>query len=424
MDVNFLKAMTQKIQLVPSGIPLVDLTWRGLYRGGSYFLIGPRKSGKTILALQFAKKCAEQNEVCLFFTSIRPKDLLILAASIDFDLQHYMNQNQIIVVRVTPPEDLEEIENPDEYLAEYISDIVPVVNQYNPSKLIFDSLTQFANIKDLKLLRKTFLKSIEGIEDSGITSLFTISEPANPVAKGIVDLLTEIATGVIHLEKQSYVLNKENPGLMTINPNLGHSEGKFSTNYFIEPNKGITVDYLQDEDEEEKEPSEIIEESEEDKYQLISEIEEPETTLDLSDEYSLDEFELIINNQIALYQLTGKVFRLISIRLDESPEQQRLITLNQLRNAVRLSADKKDKICTIGNKILIMFLHDTVNAVPELVTKIRSNLVNDDVLLVRAMSEVISIYSIVIDKEIKDAKEMISRMLNNESTNLEKNPHS
>jgi circadian clock protein KaiC len=424
MDVNFLKAMTQKIQLVPSGIPLVDLTWRGLYRGGSYFLIGPRKSGKTILALQFAKKCAEQNEVCLFFTSIRPKDLLILAASIDFDLQRYMNQNQIIVVRVTPPEDLEEIENPDEYLAEYISDIVPVVNQYNPSKLIFDSLTQFANIKDLKLLRKTFLKSIEGIEDSGITSLFTIGEPANPVAKGIVDLLTEMATGVIQLEKQSYVLNKENPGLMTINPNLGHSEGKFSTNYFIEPNKGITVDYLQDEDEEEKEPSEIIEESDEDKYQLISEIEEPETTLDLSDEYSLDEFELIINNQIALYQLTGKVFRLISIRLDESPEQRRLITLNQLRNAVRLSADKKDKICTIGNKILIMFLHDTVNAVPELVTKIRSNLVNDDILLVRAMSEVISIYSIAIDKEIQDAKEMISRILNNESTNLEKNPHS
>ena len=418
MDVNFLKAMTQKIQLVPSGIPLVDLTWRGLYRGGSYFLIGPRKSGKTILSLQFAMKCAEQNEVCLFFTSIRPKDLLILAASIDFDLQHYMNQNQIIVVRVTPPENLEEVENPDEYLAEYISDIVPVVNQYNPSKLIFDSLTQFVNIKDSKLLRKTFLKSIEGIEDSGITSLFTLSEPANPVAKGIVDLLTELATGVIHLEKQSYILNKENPGLMTINPNLGHSEGKFSANYFIEPNKGITVDYLPTEEEE---PSADINKEGEEKYKLISEIEEPVTVIDLSDEYSLEEFELIINNQIALYQLTGRIFRLISIRLDEGPVQQKLISLNQLRNAVRLSTDKKDKVCTVGNKILILFLHDMENAVAELVTKIRSNLVNDDVLLVRAMSEVISIYSIVVDKEVKDAKEMISRILNNESTNLEKN---
>jgi circadian clock protein KaiC len=424
MDVKFQIAMTQKIQLVPSGIPLVDLTWRGLYRGGSYFLIGPRKSGKTILALQFAKKCAEESEVCLFFTSIRPKDLMILAASIDFDLQHYMNQNLIIVVRVTPPEELEEVENPDQYLAEYISDIVPVVNQYNPSKIIFDSLTQFVNIKDSKLLRKTFLKSIEGIEDAGVTSLFTLSEPANPVAKGIVDLLTELSTGVIHLEKQSYILNQENPGLMTINPNLGHSEGKFSANYFIEPNKGIKVDYLSNDEEEEKEISEIIKESDEDKYQLISEIEEPVSTLDLSDEYNLDEFELIINNQIALYQLTGKIFRLISIRLDESPEQQKLITLNQLRNAVRLSADKKDKTCTVENKVLILFLHDSVNAVPELVAKIRNNLANDDKNLIRAMSDFISIYSIVVDKEIKDAKAMISSILNNESTNIEKNTRS
>jgi circadian clock protein KaiC len=424
MDVKFQIAMIQKIQLVPSGIPLVDLTWRGLYRGGSYFLIGPRKSGKTILALQFAMKCAEQNEVCLFFTSIRPKDLMILAASINFDLQHYMNQNLIIVVRVTPPENLEEVEKPDEYLAEYISDIVPVVNQYNPSKLIFDSLTQFVNIKDSKLLRKTFITSIEGIEDTGITSLFTLSEPANPVAKGIVDLLTELATGVIHLEKKSYVLNKENPGLMTINPNLGHSEGKFSANYFIEPNKGIMVDYLADEEELKNESSQAIDESDDHKYKLISEIEEPETSLDLSDEYTLGEFELIINNQIALYQLTGKIFRLISVRLDESIAKRKLITLNQLRNAIRLSADKKDKVCTVGNKILILFLHDTVNAVPEFVAKMRSNLAKDDKDLVRAMSEVISIYSIVVDEEMKDAKAMISNFLNNESTNLEKNPNS
>ena len=238
--------MTKKIQLLPSGIPLVDLAWRGLYRGGSYFLIGPRKSGKTILALQFAMKSAEQNEVCLFFTSMRPKDLMILAASINFDLQHYMNKNLIIVVRVTPPEELEEVENPDEYLAEYISDIVPVVNQYSPSKLIFDALTQFVNIKNAKLLRSTFLKTIENIEDIAITSLYTLSEPANPVSRSIVDLLTELATGVIQLEKKADVVDKKNPGVMTINPNLGHSEGIFSANYFIEPNKGISTDYRPD----------------------------------------------------------------------------------------------------------------------------------------------------------------------------------
>ena len=105
--------MKKKIQLLPSGIPLVDQAWGGFYRGGSYLLVGARKSGKTILALQYAMECAMRNEVCLYFTSVRPKDLLINAASIDFDLQHYMNENLVIVVKVTPPANINLAEKPD-----------------------------------------------------------------------------------------------------------------------------------------------------------------------------------------------------------------------------------------------------------------------------------------------------------------------
>src|SRR3990170_4832009 len=151
--------MTNRIQLLPSGIPLVDSAWGGFYRGGTYFLIGPRKSGRTLLALQYALECAQQKEVCIFFTSARPKDLMIHAASIDFDLQHYMNQNLIIVVRVTPPVNLEEVEDPDSYLSEYMKDIVPVVEQYQPNKLVFDELTYFVGFKNLKLLNEVFLQT-------------------------------------------------------------------------------------------------------------------------------------------------------------------------------------------------------------------------------------------------------------------------
>src|SRR5512147_2191525 len=95
--------MKKKIQLVSSGISIVDNAWGGFYRGGTYLLVGPRKSGRTLLGLQFAKESIKQKEICLYFTSMRPKDLMIQAASIDFDLQNYMNQNQVIVVRVAPP---------------------------------------------------------------------------------------------------------------------------------------------------------------------------------------------------------------------------------------------------------------------------------------------------------------------------------
>ena len=237
--------MTKKIQLFPSGIPLVDSAWGGLYRAGTYFLIGPRKSGRTLLALQYALECAQRKEVCLFFTSMRPKDLMIHAASINFDLQHYMNQNLIIVVRVTPPEELFEVADSDTLLTEYIKDIVPVVEQYNPNKIVFDELTPFIGFKDLKFLRDTFLNTIEGIEDAGITSLYLLSEPANPASQAIIDTLVDCSTGIIGLQKKAEVIDKYHSGIMTITPNVGHTEGKFSANYYIEPYKGTRLTIFQ-----------------------------------------------------------------------------------------------------------------------------------------------------------------------------------
>src|SRR3990172_5971730 len=147
--------MKQKIQIIQSGIPLVDKAWGGFYRGGTYLSVGARKSGRTLLSLQFAMECARQKEVCLYFTSMRPKDLMIQAASIDFDLQAYMNQNLIIVVRVAPPADLYEVGNPAEFLVEYMNDIVTVVEQYQPNKIVFDELTPFIGFNDLSMLQKS-----------------------------------------------------------------------------------------------------------------------------------------------------------------------------------------------------------------------------------------------------------------------------
>ncbi|MFN3695250.1 MAG: RAD55 family ATPase, partial [Ignavibacterium sp.] len=119
--------MKKAVQLFPSGISIIDSAWGGLYRGGTYLLVGERKTGKTLLSIQFAVETAKQKEVCLFFTNTRPKDLMIQAASIDVDLEYYMNQNFIIVVRVAPPPDISQFANRDDYLGEYLSDIITVV---------------------------------------------------------------------------------------------------------------------------------------------------------------------------------------------------------------------------------------------------------------------------------------------------------
>ncbi len=412
--------MTKKIQLFPSGIPLVDFAWGGLYRAGTYFLIGPRKSGRTLLALQYALECAQRREVCLFFTTMRPKDLLIHAASIDFDLQHYMNQNLIIVVRVTPPEDLQEVDDPDTHLAEYIKDIVPVVKQYNPNKIVFDELTPFIGFKDLKFLKNIFLHTIDGIENTEITSLYVLAEPANPASQNIIDTLIDCSTGIIGLQKKADVVNKYHSGIMTITPNVGHTEGKFSANYYIEPYKGISVDYRPSERERIK--PELFTYAAEPKYESFADINMEDDAITLSNVYSLQDFELIINNQIALFQITGQEFALVSIRLDQYAERKGMLTLNQLRNAIRLSTDKKDKICTIGSKIFVLITKPKDNVVANLVTKIKSNLPNDDPNFFQAISTHISVYAVAVNKDVKNAEGMIAQILKETAARDEK-PH-
>ena len=405
--------MTKKIQLLSSGIPLVDSAWGGLYRGGTYFLIGPRKSGRSLLALQFALECAQQKEVCLFFTSMRPKDLMIHAVSIDFDLQHYMNQNLIIVVKVSPPANLEEIEDPDNYLADYIMDILPVIKQYKPNKIVFDELTPFINFKNKKLLKDTFLQTLEEIEDADITTLLLLGEPANPVSLSIVDLLTASSTGKIELTKREDVVNKYHIGIMTITPNVGHTEGKFSSNYYIEPYKGITVDYNPSDQEEML--HQFISAPQQKENRTFSDLEASGSITDLSKVYSLHDFKLIINNQIALYQITGQLFSLVVIRLRPEAEKRGLLSFDQLENTIRLATNKKDKICKIADRIFVLITRETKSVATSLIAKIKSNLPANDPKYMQTVSKLISVSALQVDMEIENAESMIALLLKNQA---------
>lgn len=155
--------MKQKIQIQPSGIPLIDRAWGGLYRGGTYLLIGAHKSGRTTLALELSKECSEQDEVCLFFTTRRPKDLIMQASSIGYDIQNQMMQNNVIIIRVDSSINLGDKSEQDHVLADYLQDIIGLVEQYQPSKIIFDELTSFLGFTDLKSLEDVFTKNFKTI---------------------------------------------------------------------------------------------------------------------------------------------------------------------------------------------------------------------------------------------------------------------
>jgi KaiC/GvpD/RAD55 family RecA-like ATPase len=391
--------MRKKIQLVPSGISLVDGAWGGFYRGGTYLLVGPRKSGRTLIGLQYALESASQKEVCLYFTNMRPKDLMIHAASIDFDLQEYMNHNLIIVVRVAPPVELNQMGNPDEYLAEYMNDIVTVVEQYQPNKIVFDEITPFVGFKNLVTLNDSFMRMRDVVEESGITSLFIVGDPAAPAAQNIVDLLASSSTGIIYLKNE----HDERANTITITPNIGHTEGKFSAEYQIEPYKGITINFEKNKTVTASAEPQRIKNS---KYISLSDIEIPEDKLIYSNIYPSDDFYLIINNQIALFRSTGQAFMLLSFKLIEN----NFITVKQLANAVRLSSDKKDKICILGDKVVVLITNGRQKEATSIIGKIKYNIPYYENISTEELLKYVYFYSIKVDEEIESAEQVLNKL--------------
>ncbi len=419
--------MSNSIRLIPSGFSFIDQNWGGIYKGGSYLLVGPRKSGRTLLGLQFALESAKSSEVCLFFTNMRPKDLMIQAASLNFDIQTYMNQNLIIVVRVAPPNDIYEMYNPDDYLIEYLNDIITVVNQYNPSRIIFDEMTPYIGFRNLDLLKESFLGTLETIEEKNITSLFVVGEPATQKTNSIIEILASYVTGVIYLQKNANKFDtRYDGGQVTITPNVGHTEGQFSARYKIEPFKGVSVEGVppvtpaksdfKTTMQSESKPQPAQEFSNQPLRQSYSVPSEPYT---FSNIYNYNDFVLLLNNQIALYKSTGQSFNLISFKLDPASQMKELLSINQLQNAVRLSTNKKDKICVVENKVLVLLIKGNLKSAIDLMSGVQNNLPSHDADYIQAVLDYVSIFNIEIDERIDNAEKMMEVVMSAESSQFQ-----
>lgn len=425
-----------KVNLLETGISIIDEAWGGFYRGGTYMLIGPRKSGRTTIGLQYAVEGIKNKEICLYFTSMRPKDLTILAASIDFDLQTHMNNGDLIVVKVTPPTDVYETGNPDGYLVEYLNDIVGVIEQYHPHRMVFDELTYFIGFENMNLLQQAFLKTIESIEDKNTTSLYILGEPATPFAQTIVDSIVQYSTAIVYLQKNQSEGNVHG-GRATITPNIGHTEGQFSSDYSIEPYKGVVFDFHQPGKSKPKvsqdsnsnsqiDPNSSFNESKYDqqsfmpeqntissKFKPISDFDSSaaQPTVTIPNLYSMSEFSLILNNQIALFKSTGQQYSLIALKLDATAEKQGILTINQLQNAVRLSCDRKDKICVTGSTIIVLLGKGDNKSLNEMVMKVKSNLPNSDPNALKLAMSYIYGYTIHANDNIQNAETLLQELI-------------
>jgi len=201
----------------------------------------------------------------------------------------------------------------------------------------------------LGFLNDSFQKTLEFFKKKDITSVFILAEPVNRWAKSIVSLLSENVTGLIRLEvdpkKDSERLIE---GKIRIIPNIGHPEGEFESEYRIIPRKGISVDLSQLKSKFQKkkpvqrEIESLLSEDNmgelEQKVEIhtvrTSELKSRNEFDKISNVYELEDFKLIINNQIAFFNETNQSFNLLAFKIDPILHAKGLLTVKQLQNTI------------------------------------------------------------------------------------------
>ncbi|NNF05080.1 MAG: hypothetical protein HKN17_11515 [Rhodothermales bacterium] len=203
----------------PSGVDVVDDSWGGLYRGGSYLVYGRSASGCRLLTLAFTRTGARLGESTLFVSADRQKNLVIQAASIGFDLRRACDSGIVRLMHVPAVIDLREME--DDRVARALDDLVVLIRQNRPTRLVMNDFMPFVSFRSFNRFRHEFTEFLERIDPVDTTMMLVMPEPANDQSRRVIDFLADEMTGSIHVE-----LPEGDPDTtrrkITLTPQVGH----------------------------------------------------------------------------------------------------------------------------------------------------------------------------------------------------------
>lgn len=184
--------------MVPSGVDPIDQEWGGLYRGGAYLVFGRAATGRGTLTLRYAQTGVQAGERCLFIASDRPKDLVIQAASIGFDLKQAQQDGHIRLMRIPP------MLNPqgmgDDSVAKALWDLVTIIRKEKPDRLVINDFIPFVMFRSFDRFRMEFIRMLEQIDNLDTTVMCALPEPANQQSRRVIEFMAGQMTGSIHIE--------------------------------------------------------------------------------------------------------------------------------------------------------------------------------------------------------------------------------
>ena len=205
-----------KLERCPSGVPGFDeLCEGGFIRDKTYLISGVSGSGKTIFALQFIVKGAEEyREPGIFVaTEERPQNIREYALTLGWDIEKLEDENMIALVDATStkiglPSDEKYVDIRPFDTRSILDQVISIQDEIGARRAVLDSTTSIGfMINDISKFRIELLKISTTFEVLGLTSLFTceIVEGSQMASRfGVEQFVTE-GTIVLRFERSGNV---------------------------------------------------------------------------------------------------------------------------------------------------------------------------------------------------------------------------
>lgn len=202
-------------ELTPSGIPLIDSAWGGLYRGGTYLLVGHARAGRMRYALANVRSCIDTGDRCLLISSREQDALIRHAHDVGFDLVAASQQKKVQLMNAPDPDVLSALS--DAELADTLNDLSNLAQKYEASRLVVDNFTPFVQFQSFETFAKAFADLLDRAAELRCTFVLGLGEPANPSSRQLLEYLAAEVSGTMRLGLTT-------TGQVSLAPGMAHHE--------------------------------------------------------------------------------------------------------------------------------------------------------------------------------------------------------
>lgn len=186
-----------------SGISIIDEAFGGIFSNRSFLVCGPSASGKTVMGLRFTQQGVQQNERCLYLSTMLASDLSILAESLGFDLSPAIDSSGLTLLEyesfihgngtpgldMLPPEGFDQLRD--------------IIHANSIERVVLDTVLPWVSVKQPDRMSEQIFSFTRSFDRLGVTTMLTLPKPVSNMSYRLKKAIEDVVPISILLSPES-----------------------------------------------------------------------------------------------------------------------------------------------------------------------------------------------------------------------------